>query len=452
MYKFSKIIIILLFLISLKPALADDFKIIFDFKSGTSRSYNRSDITSIDFDSLEKEYSIIFYKKDGNSEHTTSEISEIQFFTDHMAFSDIENNNYIYQFNLIDSIKFIRKTEIKEFQLGEVILSGLSNPWSLAFIDSENLLFTEREGKLFHLNLKSKKKTEISGLPKVYTGGQGGLLDVKLHPDFKENQLIYFSYARSVGSNQTTAVMKAKLSEFKLSDTSEIFLALPPVNSGVHFGSRLLFDNQNYLYISVGERGTSTNAQDSSRHLGKIIRLKDDGKIPEDNPFIGRSGVRPEIWSMGHRNIQGMALHPVTGEVWAHEHGPKGGDELNLIVKGANYAWPLATFGINYNGTEITKDTTYPGCTDPITYWVPSIAPCGMTFLETGTISNESDILIGALAGEHIHRLHLQDNKVIAAVKSLQGYARFRDVKQSPDGSIFAVTEQPGSLIKIIAK
>lgn len=221
------------------------------------------------------------------------------------------------------------------------------------------------------------------------------------------------------------------------------------VNSSVHFGGRITFDKENFVYFSMGDRGTPANAQNKENHAGKIMRLKDDGTVPFDNPFVDSLNARSEIFSWGHRNVQGLATHPMTGEIYAHEHGPKGGDEFNLIKKGTNYGWPLITFGVNYDGSTISNDTARAGLEQPLTYWVPSIAPSGLTFIKNNQANNEFDVLIGALAGKHLHWLKAKDDKIVLASKSMEGYARFRDVQQSPDGKLYAMTESPNRLVRL---
>lgn len=441
-------------------ANANDFSIKFENIDGTSETFNINDLSRIDFNSLTKPYVFkIYSKSSGLNEHNTSDYHGVNLTQ--MGFQlqkkvGVEFSNYF--FANIDSMAFVPYIEnnykLQELVLDEVLLTGLDNPWSLAFIDEFNVLFTEKSGKLNHYNLYTKIKTEIKDLPAIADYGQGGLLDVKLHPKFMSNFVIFLSHAVADGNRQTTAVTRAviNLEDMKLENKQEIFRALPLVNSSVHFGSRISFDKDGNLFVSVGDRGNPNNAQDSTIHAGKIMRITEFGEVPSDNPFVNSSKARKEIWSMGHRNIQGMDTHPITGELWAHEHGPQGGDELNKIVKGANYAWPLATFGINYNGTEITKDTTYSGCLDPITYWKPSIAPCGMAFVRDNKMPNEADILVGALAGQRITRLYLKDDKVVESLNSMMNYARIRDVKQSPNGKIYAVTETGGRLISLKPK
>jgi glucose/arabinose dehydrogenase len=333
----------------------------------------------------------------------------------------------------------------------KILINNISVPWGFTFVNSDEVIFTERQGKLYRYIISTNIRTEITGGPTVSQNGQGGLLDIALHPDFSTNNYVYLTYAVSASGGQTTALGRGKLVGDKLQDFTELFRALPVVNSGVHFGSRIVFDKNKYIYMSVGDRGTPENAQNRNNHLGKVLRFNDDGSVPKDNPLIDTPNTKPEIYCWGNRNIQGMAMHPMSGEIYAHEHGPRGGDELNLIKANTNYGWPAVTFGINYDGTPITPDTSLPGMTLPLTYWVPSIAPSGMTFLRNGQPTNEADILIGALAGTHIHWLKIKDNKKVAAYRSMNGYARFRDVRQAPDGKIYALTESPNRFVLLKA-
>jgi glucose/arabinose dehydrogenase len=334
-----------------------------------------------------------------------------------------------------------------ELSVEKVLLSSISAPWGFTFIDSNELVFTEKRGKAFRYKINENDLKEINGLPAVSTNGQGGLLDVVLHPNFAENKRIYFTYAVNATGGQTTALGMGELNGMELQNFKEIFRAMPIRNSGVHFGSRLVFDRNLYLYMSIGDRGTAELAQDLDNHLGKVLRFKDDGSVPTDNPFFGVPNTMPEIFTWGNRNIQGMAMNPVTGEIYAHEHGPRGGDELNWIRANTNYGWPTVSFGVNYDGSQITPDTTLPGMTLPLTYWVPSIAPSGLTFVKNSQSENEFDVLIGALAGTHIHWLRMKDDKKVLSTRSLNGYARFRDIRQAPDGKLYAMTETPNRLL-----
>jgi glucose/arabinose dehydrogenase len=328
-----------------------------------------------------------------------------------------------------------------------ILINNIATPWGFTFINSNEVLFTEKQGKAFRYIISTNVLTEITGVPAVSQNGQGGLLDIALHPNFGSNNFVYLTYAVAANGGQTTALGRGKLIGNQLQNFTELFRALPIRNDGQHFGSRIVFDKNNLLYMSVGDRGLPENAQNKNNHLGKVLRFNDDGTVPPNNPLVGVPNTQPQIFTWGNRNIQGMAMNPATGLIYAHEHGPKGGDELNLIKANTNYGWPEVTFGTNYNGTPITTDTVRVGMESPLTYWVPSIAPSGMTFIVNGQPNNEADILIGALAGTHLHWLKLRDNKKIASSRSLSGYARFRDVRQAPDGKIYAMTESPNRFI-----
>jgi aldose sugar dehydrogenase len=329
----------------------------------------------------------------------------------------------------------------------KILINNMAAPWGFTFINSDEVLFTEKQGKVYHFTISTETLTEISGVPAVSQNGQGGLLDIALHPNFSNNNFVYLTYAVAATGGQTTALGRGTLVGNQLQNFTELFRALPIRNSGVHFGSRIVFDRDNFLYMSVGDRGVQDSAQSKSNHFGKVLRFNDDGTVPASNPLVGIPNTKPEIYCWGNRNIQGMAMNPATGEIYAHEHGPKGGDELNLIKPNTNYGWPAVTFGVNYDGTPISSDTTLPGMELPLTYWVPSIAPSGMTFLRNGQPNNEADILIGALVGTHIHWLKMKDYKRVSSTRSMNGYARFRDIRQAPDGKVYAMTESPNRFV-----
>ena len=333
-----------------------------------------------------------------------------------------------------------QQTPAPQFTEEKVLLEDIEQPWGMAFINKDTLLFTERSGKLFKYVISTDTRTEVMGVPTVEVHGQGGLLDVALHPDFAENSYVYLTYSVSLtGGGQTTAMGRGKLAGNQLQDFDELFRALPNVDHTNHFGSRIAFDNENNIYFSMGDRGTGTNAQNLNIHAGKVMRLKDDGTVPADNPFVDNTSAKPEIFTYGNRNIQGMALNPANGKIYAHEHGPKGGDELNVLKPGANYGWPEITFGIDYDNTIISEDTARVGMEQPITYWKPSIAPCGMVFLQNGQEADEEDILIATLVGKHLHYLKLMNNKMVQFTKNMQNYTRFRYIEEEHDRFIYAL-------------
>jgi glucose/arabinose dehydrogenase len=335
----------------------------------------------------------------------------------------------------------------------EVIVPDLSIPWGFVFLPDNAMLITEIEGKLIHF--KDGIKTEISGLPEIYVRGQGGLLDICLHPDFKTNGWIYFTYASPEGDGDggNTALMRAKIKNNALVEKQLLYKATPNTTRGQHFGSRIVFDAEGYLYFSIGERGDrDTNPQDITRDCGKIYRLHDDGSIPADNPFVNTPDAKKAIYSYGNRNPQGMVIHPITGEVWAHEHGPQGGDEINIIKSGKNYGWPLASFGINYIGTTFTDNTSLPGMEDPIHYWDPSIAPSGMAFITSDKYPGlKGNLLVGSLKFQYVDNCYLKDGKVVKEERLLDGLGRVRTIQQGPDGYIYVGIENLG-IVKMITK
>lgn len=328
----------------------------------------------------------------------------------------------------------------------ESVVSGLQNPWGMVFLPDGSMLITEKTGELVHYS--SGKTSKIANVPDVYVRGQGGLMDIELHPKYTENGWLYLSYASSEGNGKggNTAIMRAKLSNNRLVQKQLLYKAEPNSTRGQHFGSRLEFDNEGYLYFSVGERGNrDVNPQDITRDGGKIYRIHDDGRIPDDNPFVGKSGAKTAIYSYGHRNPQGLTKHPETGKLWEHEHGPRGGDEINIIQKGKNYGWPVITYGINYSGTKITDETSRAGMEQPLYQWTPSIAPSGMTFVTSDKYPKwKGNLLVGSLSFQYLERLELKNNKVTYREKLLDGMGRVRNVRQGPDGYIYVGIEGKG--------
>lgn len=328
-----------------------------------------------------------------------------------------------------------------------LLFDEMQVPWGFTFLPDGAILVTEKSGKFYVL--KNGSKTLISNAPKVYNRGQGGLLDVVLHPNYKDNGWIYFSYASPEGKSKGghTALMRAQLKGNSLINKELLYKASPNTTKGQHFGSRIAFDNDGYLFLSIGERGArDDNPQDIKRDGGKIYRFNDDGSIPTDNPFYNKENAKKAIYSYGHRNPQGLILHPKTGEIWDHEHGPRGGDEINIIKAGANYGWPVITYGINYSGTSITDKTEQEGMEQPIHYWVPSIAPSGMAFITTdnyGTDWNGS-LLVGSLAFQYLERLEMNGTKVVKREKLMENLGRVRDVREGPDGLIYVAIEGKG--------
>lgn len=342
----------------------------------------------------------------------------------------------------------IVRTELMTLKV-DTLAKGLENPWAMAFLPDGRILITERPGRIRIWANGKLLSTPVSGVPEVWASGQGGLLDLALHHDFKNNGWIYFTYSAKTGREASTALAKATFKNNALLDFKVLFKASPTNTTGHHFGSRIALDGKGYVFLSVGDRGVMEDAQNLGKHSGKIIRLTEDGAVPSDNPFRSTAGALPEIWSYGHRNPQGLVFD-AKGQLWSHEHGPKGGDELNLVLKGKNYGWPLVTYGINYNGNIISRDTARPGLTGPIYQWTPSIAPCGMAIVSGEKFTRwKGNFLVGALAHQHIQRLVVSDGKVLKSERILDGFARFRDVRMGPDGYVYALTESPGLLIRL---
>lgn len=362
---------------------------------------------------------------------------------------------------LLLSSKKITKEKVSKMDLNvETVVTGLNMPWATAFLPNGDMLVTERVGKLRMVKKGQLDPVEITGLPKILYRGQGGLLDVVLHPDYAKNGWIYLSYSspkadgeEGVDNGANTALMRAKLKDHALTDVQVIFKALPNVRSTPHFGGRIVFDKKGYVFLSLGERGQKENAQELSKDQGKVVRLHEDGKIPTDNPFVNTAGAKPEIWSYGHRNPQGMVMNPLTGVLWEHEHGPQGGDELNIVEKGKNYGWPLITFGIDYDNSIISKDTASVGMEQPVIYWKPSIAPCGMDFITSDKYKGwKGDLLVGSLKFNYLQHLVVRGNKVLSREIILEKIGRVRDIRQGPDGFIYVVLEDSGKIVRITPK
>jgi glucose/arabinose dehydrogenase len=332
------------------------------------------------------------------------------------------------------------------------ILTGdLEYPWSLAFMPDGRMLVTEKPGRLRIITKDGTLIPEtVSGLPQVKEHGQGGLLDVVLHPEFEKNHWVYLSYAAEDKTGIGTEVARGKLLGNKLQQTEIIFRALPKSKGGRHFGSRLLFDTDGKLLITLGERGNQDQAQQPDTHPGSIIRLNDDGSVPADNPFLDNKNARPEIYAYGTRNAQGIAPHPMKKEIWIHEHGPQGGDEINIVKAGVNYGWPVITYGVNYGiGTRIGEGHAKPGMEQPVYYWVPSIAPSGMAFYTGNQFAKwKNDLFVGSLKFQLLVRLEIKDNKVVHEERLLEKrLGRIRDVRTGPDGFIYLLTDMPDAVL-----
>jgi glucose/arabinose dehydrogenase len=341
----------------------------------------------------------------------------------------------------------------------ETVAGGLVNPWALAFLPDGRMLVTERPGRMRIVTPDGKLSAPLAGVPKVFAVGQGGLLDVVLDRDFANNKTIYFCFAEPSDGGGRTALARAKLSEGtsgdgKLDDVQVIYHQKGPVSGGNHFGCRIAQTADNNLFLTQGEHFTDREeAQKLTSDLGKIVRIAPDGSVPKDNPFVGRNDALPEIWSYGHRNMQGAAIHPQSGKLWEHEHGAKGGDEINIPQPGKNYGWPVISFGVNYDGTPVgSGKSSMPGMEQPIKYWVPSIAPSGMAFYTGDLFPNwKGSLFVGALAGQMLVRLTLDGEKVTGEERLLQGlHERIRDVRMGPDGALYLVTDNnAGRVLKV---
>ncbi|MNQ32078.1 Soluble aldose sugar dehydrogenase YliI precursor [compost metagenome] len=340
--------------------------------------------------------------------------------------------------------------EVKKYSF-ETIASDIAIPWGMTWLPDGALLVTEKSGVLYHV--KNGVKTEIKNVPKVYNRGQGGLLDIALHPDYSKNGWLYITFSSDDGEEEggNTKLIRAKLLDGSLTQVEDLYKATPNTTKGHHFGSRIAFDNEGYLYFSVGDRGNNLeNPQDIKRDGGKIYRLHDDGRIPMDNPFVGQAGAKEAVYSFGHRNPQGLAKNPVTGAIWSHEHGPQGGDEINIIKKGANYGWPVVTYGIDYDGSIISNETQKAGMENPIYYWLPSIAPCGMAFVTGDRYPNwKGHLLVGALKFKYLELVKLKGDAVVGRQKIALDIGRLRNVAQGPDGYIYIAVEGKG-ILKIL--
>jgi glucose/arabinose dehydrogenase len=336
----------------------------------------------------------------------------------------------------------------------QTVTSGLEHPWGLAFLPDGRMLVTERPGRLRIAERDGRVSEPLAGAPQVRARGQGGLLDVALDPRFAENRLVYLSYAEPGEGGAGTAVARGRLGEGRLEDVQVIYRQQPKVDGSNHFGSRLVFARDGTLFVTQGDRYSyREKAQDLSVDLGKIVRINPDGSIPRDNPFVGRAGARPEIWSYGHRNVQGAALHPQTGQLWTAEHGARGGDELNRPEAGKNYGWPVITYGVDYSGATIGEGTAKPGMEQPVYYWDPVIAPSGMTFYTGEAYPDwKGSILIGSLRPGLLVRLTLEGGRVAREERYLGDLReRIRDVRQGPDGLLYLLTDRgDGRILRVM--
>jgi len=329
----------------------------------------------------------------------------------------------------------------------ETVTRGLDHPWGLAFLPDGKMLVTERPGRLRVVTRDGKLSPAVTGVPQVRASGQGGLHDVVLDRDFASNRTIYVCYAEPAAGGGRTAMARARFTDGeapRLDDVKVIFRQDGPLSGGNHYGCRIVQGRDGNLWLTMGDHWAYRNeAQNLANHIGKIVRVTPDGAVPPDNPFAGRSDAKPEIWSYGHRNSQGAALHPQTGRLWEHEHGPRGGDEVNIPLAGKNYGWPVIGYGINYDGTKAHDSTEKPGMEQPVKYWVPSIAPSGMAFYTADLFAAwKGGLFVGALAGQMLVRLELDGEKVTKEERLLTDLReRVRDVRQGPDGAIWLLTD-----------
>lgn len=334
------------------------------------------------------------------------------------------------------------------------LVGGLEYPWSLAFLPDGRRLVTEKPGRLRLITADNQLLPEpVAGLPdNIVAQSQGGLFDVLPHPQFADNQLLYLAYTGRGEGGLGTEVARGRLVDGRLENVEVLFKALPKVSGGRHFGGRLLFGPDGQLYITLGDRGQQDHAQDAGNHLGSLIRLSPDGQVPADNPFVNDPGKQREIYTYGNRNIQGIALQPGSERIWMHEHGPRGGDEVNIVQAGANYGWPAVTHGIDYSGAVISEQRTAPGITESVHVWVPSIAPSGMAFYDGEQFPGwRGDLFVGALRDQMLVRLDIEGGQVIGEERLLQGeLGRIRDVRQGPDGYLYLLTDSPsGRLVRL---
>ena len=335
----------------------------------------------------------------------------------------------------------------------ELVFENEGIIWGLEFLNDNSILATLKSGSIIHF--KDGVKKELKGVPEIYLRGQGGLLDIAIHPNFEKNKFIYLAYASEdiEGKGGNTTISRAILNGDTLEELEVLYKGTPDSRKGQHFGGRMEFDNENYLFFSIGDRGNrNVNPQDITIDGGKIYRIKDDGTIPKDNPFYNDGNAKKAIYSYGHRNPQGMFKHPVSGKIWTNEHGPRGGDEINIIEKGKNYGWPKITYGINYSGTTITKNKSLPNMEQPLYYWIPSIAPSSFEYISSEIYPDwKGSLLAGALVFKYIERIVLEDDIVVSRSKIAENLGRPRDIKQGPDGYIYVSIENKG-VYKIIPK
>jgi glucose/arabinose dehydrogenase len=342
------------------------------------------------------------------------------------------------------------KSEKHEFRI-VTLVRGLQNPWSIAFLPDGRMLVTERAGRLRIVGKDYKLDPKpVAGLPEIVASGQGGFFDVVLHPQYADNGWIYISYNAPGPGGWGTALARGKLQGHRLTNLQVLFSMEPKTRAGHHFGGRIVFDGKGHVYLTLGDRGDMPRAQKLDDHAGSVIRLHDDGRVPKDNPFVKQANAKPEKFTLGNRNMQGAALHPQTGELWTHEHGPQGGDEVNVMRAGRNYGWPVITYGVNYGiGTRIGEGSAKPGMEQPLHVWVPSIAPSGMAFYSGDKFPNwKNNLLVGALRDEILVRLELNGEKIVREERMIKDeIGRIRDVRVGPDGFVYLLTDERDGVV-----
>jgi glucose/arabinose dehydrogenase len=341
--------------------------------------------------------------------------------------------------------------DVHSFQV-ETFIEGLEIPWGMAFLPDGRLLVTERRGTLRIADTEGGLSAPLAGVPPVRNQGQGGLLDVALHPGFADNRWVYLAYSHSRGDEGFTVISRGRLGDGGLEGVETLYQAPGQDYSGrgQHYGARIVFDADGYMFFSIGDRGERQEAQDLGTANGKLHRLHDDGRVPADNPFVGRDDTQASIWSYGHRNQQGVAVHPETGRIWTAEHGPRGGDELNLIGRGLNYGWPAISYGINYNGTPITDATHAEGMEQPVYYWTPSLGVCGIEFYDGDAFPRwRNSLFVSSLALQRLHRLQIEGERVVHD-EILFETDRVRDIETGPDGYVYVALENPGRIVRFV--
>ena len=355
--------------------------------------------------------------------------------------------------NEFDFDKTVVKTKHLSFEVSH-FSDGYEIPWGMAFLPDHRMLVTDISGSLWLLSKNGEKISKIKNIPQVVFKGQGGLLDVEIHPDFSNNSYVYISFSEKLKKNKYhTTIIRGKLNKYTLKNIETVFRARDNNFSRTlhHYGSRIVFDNNKFLYFTIGDRGFKNEAQDLTLPNGKIHRVLDNGKIPIDNPFIYYKNACKSIWTYGNRNPQGLAKHPKTGNIWQSEHGPRGGDEINIIKKGVNYGWPVITYGINYDGSKITDLKEKDGMEQPINQWTPSIAVCGIKFYNGDKFKEwKNNLLVTSLKYERLHRLVISKNQILDEEIIFESGSRVRDVEVGPDGLIYLALENPGRIVKLI--